>query len=295
MASKQSSASTAQITGVYLTGPARLLRNVALSVISFVWLVPTLGVFISSIRPRAAVATTGWWTVFTRLDFGFRIQNYHEVITTHAFGRYFVNSFIITLPSTLLPIAVASLGAYAFGCLSFRGRNLTFLALIALMVVPLQVAWVPVLQVYVILGLANTYPGLWLAHTSFVLAFATFMFRNFFAAIPKDFFDCARIEGAGDLAIYARIVMPISIPVVASFFIFQFMWVWNELMNALIFLQHPSKYPLTVAIRGLLSQYGSEWYLLAAGSFVLMSMPLLVFFLFQRFFTYGITTGATKG
>ncbi len=295
MVAQERSDAMTHATGVYLTAYARLLRSIVLCVISLVWLLPTLGVFISSIRPRAAVAATGWWTVFTRLDVTFRLQNYHEVITTHAFGRYFVNSFVITVPSTLLPIAVASLGAYAFGCLKFRGRNAVFLALIALMVVPLQVAWVPVLQVYVRLGLANTFPGLWLAHTSFVLAFATFMFRNFFVAIPKDLFDCARIEGAGEFAIYSRIVMPISMPVVASFFIFQFMWVWNELMNALIFLQHPRKYPLTVAIRGLLSQYGSEWYLLAAGSFVLMSMPLLVFFVFQRFFTYGVTAGAAKG
>ena len=179
--------------------------------------------------------------------------------------------------------------------LKFRGRDALFLAVIALLVVPLQTTWVPVLQMYNVLNLTGTYTGIWLAHTAYGLPFAIFLLRNFFAGLPEELIDSAMIDGASDLGIFFRIVVPLSVPAIASLAIFQFTWVWNDLMNALIFLQDPAKYPLTRSIQNLLGQYGSEWHLLAAGAFVTMSMPLLVFFSLQRYFVRGITAGAVKG
>ena len=271
----------------------RGLLHIVLVGIGLLWLVPTVGLFVTSWRSRADIAASGWWSAL--FQFRYTVENYSEVLEARNFAGSFINSFIISIPSTVLPILIGALAAYAFAWLKFRGRDALFLIVIALLVVPLQTTWVPVLQMFNLFNLTGTFQGIWLAHTAYGLPFAIFLLRNFFVGLPEELFDSAKIDGASDLGIFFRIVVPLSVPAIASLAIFQFTWVWNDLMNALIFLQDPAKYPLTRSIQNLLGQYGSEWHLLAAGSFVTMSIPLVVFFGLQRYFVRGITAGAVKG
>jgi alpha-glucoside transport system permease protein len=267
--------------------------HIVLVGLGLMWLVPTLGLFVTSLRTRPDIAASGWWIALFK--FRYTVGNYLEVLEARNFAGSFINSFIISIPSTILPILIGAIAAYALAWLKFRGRDALFLAVIALLVVPLQTTWVPVLQMFNLFNLTGTFAGIWLAHTAYGLPFAIFLLRNFFVGLPEELFDSAKIDGASDLGIFFRIVVPLSVPAIASLAIFQFTWVWNDLMNALIFLQDPAKYPLTRSIQNLLGQYGSEWHLLAAGAFVTMSMPLLVFFSLQRYFVRGITAGAVKG
>ena len=265
--------------------------------VTITWLVPTLGLFITSFKSRAASSQYGWWQVWQG---GWTLDNYNEVLFSPSlpppgFADNFINTIIITIPATILPIAIAAVAAYAFAWLDFPFRNWIFLGVIALLVVPLQVTWVPVLKIFNTLNLTGTFPGIWLAHTGYGLAFAIFLLRNFMADIPHDLIESARIDGAGNVKIFTKIVLPLSLPAIAALAIFQFVWVWNDLMNALIFLQTPDKFPLTVGIRNLLGQYGNEWNLLSAGAFLSMIVPLIVFFALQRYFVRGLTSGAVKG
>ena len=266
--------------------------------IALLWLVPSLGLLVTSFRTRAAIAQSGWWTAVWRG--GWTVDNYTQVLTRGdlpppGFASNFVNSLVITVPSTILPIVIAALAAYAFAWMRFPGRDWIFLGIVALLVIPLQVTWVPVLQIFNRLRLTGSFLGLWLAHTGYGLPFAIFLLRNFFAQLPRELFESAKVDGASDLKVFLRIVLPLSVPAIASLAIFQFLWVWNDLMNALIYLQDPGKAPLTVGIRNLLGQYGNEWHLLASGAFISLSIPLLVFFSLQRYFVRGITAGAVKG
>jgi len=266
--------------------------------IALVWLVPSLGLLVTSFRTRAAIAQSGWWTAVG--TGGWTVDNYTQVLTRGdlpppGFASNFVNSLVITVPSTILPIAIAALAAYAFAWMTFPGRDWIFLGIVALLVIPLQVTWVPVLQIFNRLRLTGSFLGLWLAHTGYGLPFAIFLLRNFFVQLPRELFESAKVDGASDLKVFLRIVLPLSVPAIASLAIFQFLWVWNDLMNALIYLQDPGKAPLTVGIRNLLGQYGNEWHLLASGAFISLSIPLLVFFSLQRYFVRGITAGAVKG
>jgi len=294
--------------------PLRLLgRSVlhaALIGIALVWLAPSLGLFITSWRPPGEIAASGWWTTLGRPVF--TAGNYDQVLTAQGFGRSFLNSLLITVPSTFLPVALAALAGYAFAWLRFRGRDAIFLVIIALLIIPLEATWVPVLRMFnnpvgyfglggvpllagVNLRLTGSFAGIWLAHTAYGLPFAIFLLRNFFAGLPRELFESAKIDGASNFVIFRRIALPLSVPAIASLTIFQFMWVWNDLMNALIFLQDATKRPLTVSIQALIGSYGAEWHLLAAGAFVTMSVPLVVFFALQRYFVRGITAGAIKG
>lgn len=266
--------------------------------IALLWLVPSLGLLVTSFRTRAAIAQSGWWTAVGRG--GWTVDNYTQVLTRGdlpppGFASNFVNSLVITVPSTILPIVIAALAAYAFAWMRFPGRDWIFLGIVALLVIPLQVTWVPVLQIFNRLRLTGSFLGLWLAHTGYGLPFAIFLLRNFFVQLPRELFESAKVDGASDLKVFLRIVLPLSVPAIASLAIFQFLWVWNDLMNALIYLQDPGKAPLTVGIRNLLGQYGNEWHLLASGAFISLSIPLLVFFSLQRYFVRGITAGAVKG
>ena len=292
-------------TAAPLTTSARLVQltsrglvHVILIALGLFWLLPTLGLFLTSWRSRADIAASGWWT--SLLDLRYTTSNYTDVLTRPGlpppgFPNNFVNSFIITLPATLLPILVAAFAAYAFAWLKFRGRDILYLVVIGLLVVPLQVTWVPVLKIFNLVKLTGSFPGIWLAHTAYGTPFAIFLLRNFFADLPKELFEAAKVDGASDVGIFFRIVLPLSVPALASLAIFQFVWVWNDLMNSLIFLQNNTKYPLTVGVQKLLGQYGSEWHLLASGAFITMSIPLLVFFALQRYFVRGIIAGAVKG
>jgi alpha-glucoside transport system permease protein len=267
--------------------------HIALIGIALLWLVPTVGLALTSFRKPPAIASSGWWHSFTQWDW--TLHNYDSVITATGMGHAWVNSVIITVPATILPLTLGALAAFGFAWVPFPFRDTLFLIIVALMIVPIQTSLVPLLKLFANHGhLNNHYYGIWLAHTAFGLPLAVFLLRNFFVTLPKDLIEAARIDGASNLAIFRRIVVPLSVPALASFAIFQFLWVWNDLLMALIFVSDPSKQPMTVRIPYLLSTYGQEYNLLAAAAFLLMILPLLVFFSLQRYFVQGLLAGSVK-
>jgi alpha-glucoside transport system permease protein len=266
--------------------------HAALILIAVVWLVPTIGLFVTSWRPRPDIFGSGWWMAFS--TFRFTAENYIEVLTAQGLARNFLNSFAITIPGTLLPVLIGALAAYGFAWLKFPGRDWIFLIIVGLLVVPIQMTFVPALILARGLKLTNSLLGIWLAHTAYGLPFAIFLLRNFFAALPRDLVEAAKMDGASDLGVFWRIVLPLSVPAIASLSIFQFLWVWNDLLTSLIFVQDPNLLPMTVSIAKLLSTYGTEWHLLSAGSFILMAVPLVIFFSLQRYFVQGILAGSVK-
>jgi alpha-glucoside transport system permease protein len=267
--------------------------HIALIGIAVLWLVPTVGLALTSFRKPPAIASSGWWHSFTQWDW--TLHNYDSVITATGMGHAWVNSVIITVPATILPLTLGALAAFGFAWVPFPFRDTLFLLIVALMIVPIQTSLVPLLKLFANHGhLNNHYYGIWLAHTAFGLPLAVFLLRNFFVTLPKDLIEAARIDGASNLAIFRRIVVPLSVPALASFAIFQFLWVWNDLLMALIFVSDPSKQPMTVRIPYLLSTYGQEYNLLAAAAFLLMILPLLVFFSLQRYFVQGLLAGSVK-
>jgi len=274
------------------------LVHLTLVILGLVWLTPSLGLLITSLRSRADIAQSGWWTSI--LEWRFNLENYVEVLNNSelpspGFKENIINSIIITVPSTILPIIVASLLAYVIVFTKLRIRNFLYLLIIALMVVPLQVTWFPVLSLYKFFDITGSWTGIWLAHTAYGTPFAVFLLRNFFSEIPEEIIESARIDCNNHFQIFTRIVLPLSLPALASLAIFQFVWVWNDLMNAIVFLQNVEKYPLTVGIQKLLGHYQNEWHLLAAGAWLTMLVPLLIFFSLQRYFVRGVTAGAVKG
>jgi alpha-glucoside transport system permease protein len=291
------------------TATARLARFAARTPLHFVligvavlWIVPTLGLAITSFRHRPDIAATGWWHAI--FHWHWTLHNYGLVI--HAqnlhIGRAWVNSLIITVPATLLPLIIGALAAFGFAWVPFPFRDTIFLVVIALMIVPIQTSLVPLLKLFREWHLvtphfgisAFSYTGIWLAHTAFGLPLAIFLLRNFFITLPKDLIEAARMDGASNLAIFRRVVIPLSVPALASFAIFQFLWVWNDLLMALVFVPNPADQPLTVRIPSLLSTYGQEYHLLSAAAFLLMIVPLVVFFALQRYFVQGLLAGSVK-
>ncbi|MGB8002961.1 MAG: carbohydrate ABC transporter permease [Gaiellaceae bacterium] len=261
--------------------------------IALIWLVPTVGLALTSFRKPPAIASSGWWHSLTQWDW--TLHNYGSVIHATGMGHAWVNSVIITVPATILPLTLGALAAFGFAWVPFPFRDTLFLIIIALMIVPIQTSLVPLLKFFANNGhLNNHYYGIWLAHTAFGLPLAVFLLRNFFITLPKDLIEAARIDGASNIAIFRRIVVPLSVPALASFGIFQFLWVWNDLLMALIFVSDPSKQPMTVRIPYLLSTYGQEYNLLAAAAFLLMFLPLVVFFALQRYFVQGLLAGSVK-
>jgi alpha-glucoside transport system permease protein len=266
--------------------------HIALLAIAALWLVPTVALLVTSVRPRSDVLSNGWWHVFSS---HITLGAYGEVIHAGGMGQAFLNSLYITIPSTLLPLTIGALAAYAFAWTRFPLRDTTFLFIVALMVVPVQTAFVPLLKLFRENGHLNTeFYGIWLAHTAFGLPLAIFLLRNFFITLPKDLIEAARMDGASEFAVFRRVVIPLSVPALASFGIFQFLWVWNDLLMALIFVSDPSKQPMTVKITTLLSTYAQEFHILAAAGFLLMGVPLLVFFALQRYFVTGLLAGSVK-
>ncbi len=260
-----------------------------------VWLVPSIGLLVSSIRPAHEVATTGWWTAFTT-PFEFTLQNYEQVLTRRGLGLSFMNSLLVTIPATLLLVLIAAYAAYAFAWMRFRGREWLFLAIIAALVVPLQITLVPVLRVFNDLGLTGTFQGVWLAHLGYGLPFAIYLLRNFFASLPRDMFESAAIDGASHFTAFFRLALPTSVPALASVAIFEFVWNWNDLLIALIYLGgRKDVAPLTVTITNLVASHGEGWQLLTSAAFVSMALPLVVFFALQRYFVGGILAGSVKG
>ena len=266
--------------------------HVALLAISVIWLVPTVGLAITSIRPRDEIQSTGWWTTVN--DFAFTLHNYDLVLENARMGSSFVNSIIISVPSTLLPLFIGAAAAYAFSWIRFPLRDTIFLIVVALMVVPIQMALVPLLRLFRDLGLADWYVGIWLAHTAFGLPLAVFLLRNFFITLPRDLIEAARVDGASNLRIFTRVVLPLSVPALASYGIFQFLWVWNDLLMALVFISDSDLFPMTKRITEMQGTYGAEYHLLASGAFLLMIVPLIVFFALQRYFVQGLLAGSVK-
>ena len=260
---------------------------------ALIWLIPTVGLAITSFRPRPDIAASGWWAAVTHWHW--TLHNYGAVIHAAGMGHAWVNSLIITVPATLLPLTLGALAAYGFAWIPFPFRDTIFLVVIVLMIIPIQTSLVPLLKLFREHGhLNNGYWGIWLAHTAFGLPFAIFLLRNFFITLPKDLIEAARIDGASNFAIFRKVVVPLSVPALASFAIFQFLWVWNDLLMALIFVSDPSKQPMTVRIPYLLSTYGQEYHLLSSAAFLLMVVPLVVFFGLQRYFVQGLLAGSVK-
>lgn len=285
---RNGSSPSARLVGALTRAPVHL----GLILIAVIWLVPTLGLAITSFRPRPDIQDSGWWTTFT--DFNFTIHNYDLVLNNAKMGSSFFNSLFITVPSTILPLVIGAAAAYAFSWINFPFRDTIFLTIVALMVVPIQMALVPLLVLFRNLGVADWYVGIWMAHTAFGLPLAIFLLRNFFITLPRDLIEAARVDGASNLRIFLRVVLPLSVPALASYAIFQFLWVWNDLLMALIFIQNSDLLPMTLRIQQMQTTYGVEWHLLSAGAFLLMIVPLLVFFALQRYFVQGLLAGSVK-
>jgi alpha-glucoside transport system permease protein len=277
--------------------PTRRLRrrwvaSASAAAIAVLWTIPTLGLLVTSFRPQAAIQESGWWRALWHWDFV--VDNYRQVLTgpTAHLSDYLVNSVVITVPAVLLPMALACLAAYAFAWGRFRGRNALFVA-----VFTLQVALIPLLSMYVqVLHVQGTFWSVWLTHTVFALPFATFLLRNFMVEVPQELLEAAQIDGASHVRTLLQIVLPLIRPALAAFGIFQFLWVWNDLLVSLTFLgDSPTVAPLTVRVAELSGSYGSSWYLLSAGAFVSIALPLLVFLSLQRFFVRGLMAGGLKG
>ncbi len=265
-------------------------------VLAILWTIPTFGLLITSIRPQASIATSGWWTWFTNPEF--TLENYDEVWngSTTAFSTFFVNSIVITIPSVVIPITIALLAAYAFAWIDFRGRDLLFVAVFALQIVPLQVTLIPLLNIYVDIGLAGSFWTVWLSHSIFGLPLAIFLFHNFMKDIPRSLVEAARVDGAGHVRIFFVVLMPLLVPAIAAFTVFQFLWIWNDLLVALTFAGGaPNVAPLTVRLAELSGTRGADWHLLSAGAFIALVVPLLVFLFGQRFFVRGLLAGGVKG
>ncbi len=266
--------------------------------IALIWMLPTVGLLVTSFRLPQDVAHTGWWTVFSH-PFNFTqytLQNYETVITKNGMGRAFINSLIITVPATFFPVLLAAFAAYAFAWMKFPGRKTLFMVVVALLVIPLQMTFIPILRIFNWLHLSGTFPGIWLAHTSYGLPLTVYLLHNFIAGLPRDLFDSAAIDGASTMQTFFRLVIPLSVPAIASVVIFQFIWVWNDLLVALIYLGgFRSVAPLTLQVASLVGSRGQDWELLTAAAFVSMALPLFIFFSLQRYFVRGILAGSVKG
>jgi len=277
--------------------------------VTLLWLTPTVGLLVSSFRPGDDVKRTGWWTVFTDpATATFTLDNYRTVLGLPKEGQVVqagqeinlgtavINTITIAIPSTVIPILIAAFAAYGFAWIRFPGRRLLFILVVALLVVPLQISLVPILRDYLRLDLGGTYLGVWLAHTGFGLPLAIYLLYNYISTIPRDIFESAFLDGATHFTIFLRLILPLSAPALASFAIFQFLWTWNDLLIALVFLgAEPRVQVLTQRLLGLLGQYGQDWHLLTAGAFISMLLPLCVFFALQRFFVRGMMAGSVKG
>jgi alpha-glucoside transport system permease protein len=281
--------------------------TIAALIIAVLWTLPTLGLFVSSFRPAQEVRTTGWWTIFS--NWGLTLDNYSEALEAGNsqlnLAGSFINSLAITLPATLLPLLIASLAAYAFAWIDFRGKNALFIAVFALQIVPIQMALVPLLQFFargeifgfpIVTALTDNsgYAQVWIAHTMFALPLAIYLLHNFIAEIPAEVIEAARVDGAGHGQIFFRIVLPLTMPALASIAIFQFLWVWNDLLVALVFADGAVA-PMTKLLAELSGSRGQDWHLLTAGAFISILVPLIVFFALQRYFVRGLLAGSTKG
>ncbi|MDN5794970.1 MAG: carbohydrate ABC transporter permease [Intrasporangium sp.] len=266
--------------------------QVGLVAIALFWLVPSLGLLVASFRPEAENNSSGWWTVFTQ-PAQLTVKNYENLLQNPAITGSFLNTIYITVPATLLVIVLASLAAYAFAWLEFPGRDWLFILVVGLLVVPVQVALIPVAQLYGALGIFGSRLSVILFHVAFGLPFAVFLLRNFFAGIPRDLLEAARMDGGSEWTIFRKVILPLGLPAIASLGIFQFLWVWNDLLISLVFASSDVA-PLTVALQSQMRQFGANIDLLSSGAFLSLIVPLIVFFSFQRYFVQGVMAGSVK-
>ena len=295
-------------------GPRRIFGrwSLRLAVLFLVvlWSIPTIGLLISSFRTRTVIESEGWWTAFLNpLELGqWTLNNYEIALTRQGFGNAFFNSLAVTVPSTVIPITVAAFAAYAFTWMRFKGRNLLFVGVVALIVIPLHMALIPVLRLYTQgaelwgitlfpqMELVGTFPAIWLAHTGFGLPLAIYLLRNYIGSLPSTVIESAKVDGASDFQVFTRLVIPLSVPALAAFATLQFLWVWNDLLVAMVFLGGTQDVRvLTVALAGLAGQFGQMRHVLPAAAFITMMLPMVVFFSLQRYFVRGLTAGAVKG
>jgi alpha-glucoside transport system permease protein len=298
--------STRSITRVGKAGGTSWGVHLALAILMLIWLIPTIGLLVNSFRPAQEVASTGWWNGLLP-PYDLSLENYAHVISQNGIGASFVNSLFITIPATIIPIFVAAFAAYAFSWMNFPGRNILFVVVIGLLVVPLQTTFIPILTMFAgikihvgpvnIDGLNGQFLALWLAHTGYGLPFAVYLLRNFMGSLPREVFESAAIDGASPVTAFFRLALPMTVPAIAALAIFQFLFVWNDLLVALIFLgaSNAANLPLTVQIANLVNSLGGGWQFLGAAAFISMALPLVVFFSLQRYFVRGIVGGSVKG
>ncbi len=292
---------------------SRTLITIALMVVCLIWTVPTVGILVTSFRTADAASSTGWWKSFATPE-AFTLDNYVQVLGGQRFTiadaegntittrgatmtSAFLSSITVTLPSVIIPIFIAAAAAYGFAWLKFPGRKIMFAIIIALLVVPLQISLIPILRDYQKVGLNGTWLGIWLAHTGFGLPLATYMLFNYISTVPRSILESAFIDGASHFTCFSRLILPLSVPALASFAIFQFIWVWNDLLIALVFLSGAGQTMevVTVRLMNMAGTWGSAWHLLTAGAFVSMILPLTVFLALQRYFVRGLLAGSVKG
>ncbi len=269
----------------------RAPAQIVLIVVGVAWLMPTIGLLMTSLLSPTNIATTGWWKLFSEPSLA-SLENYRAVFENDAITSSLLTTLWIAIGGTVLPILVGALAAYAFAFLDFPGRDWLFVGVIALLVVPLQMALIPIFSLYNDLGIFDTVISLILFHTAFALPFAIFLLRNFFIGIPRELLEAARIDGASELRIFIRVILPLALPAIASLAIFQFLWTWNDLLVALTLGRETQ--PITVAIFSQLRQFGSNIELIAPASFISLAIPLVVFLAFQRYFVQGLLAGSVK-
>jgi alpha-glucoside transport system permease protein len=271
-----------------------------LVILAALWLLPTVGLFVTSLRAKGEAQTSGWWDViFNPFSQDWDISSYATVLTENKLASSFISSMAVTVPATILPLLFAAYAAFGFTFLSFRGREFFFSVIIGLLVVPLQGALVPVLKMFISITdktgieISGQYAAAWFVHSAFAMPLAIYILRNYMMTIPNTLIEAARMDGASNFTIFWRLVLPISVPALASFAIFQFLWVWNDYLIAFVFVGN-ERPVLTYTLLTMLGQYGEGWQAVAAGSFISLSVPLLVFFSLQRYFIRGLTAGAVK-
>lgn len=273
------------------------MRLVMLAIV-IIWTVPTLGLLVTSFRPASAISSSGWWTALANpfAEEQWTIRNYDRVIFADDMGTSFVNTLLVALPATVIPITIAAFAAFGIAWMDFPGREVIFILIVGLLVVPLQMALIPILRLYTQAQLNGTFVGIWLAHTGFGLPLATYILYGYISSIPKEIIESAHADGATPWMMFTRLVLPLSMPAIASFAIFQFLLVWNDLLVALVFLgTQVSKSVLTARLSELVGSRGQDWHVLTAGAFLTMVMPLIVFFSLQRYFVRGMMAGSVKG
>ena len=275
-------------------GIQRLPLHLVIIIFAVIWLAPTIGLILNSFRSYQAMSNSGWWTTIFPPR-GFTFASYLQVLNTENVASSIVNSILITIPATVIQLAIATMAAYAFAWMSFPGRNLIFITIVGLMVVPIQMTLIPVLKIFVATGLAGSIVAVWLAHSGYGLPFEVFLLRNYIGSLPREIFESAEVDGAGHSTRFLRLAVPMTVPAIASLTIFVFLGVWNDLLVSLTYLGNSPNRPFTVVITQLVTSLGGGWQFLTAAAVLQMALPLAVFIFLQRYFVRGITSGSVKG